>query len=128
MSKFCDVGMAERLADELFAALPPRAKDMWLSGKDSCRCFLPYRVSVLSMNGQHLDYESLQAASGVLYKVVPVVCDVKVHQKTAELAVKQVLEKMEVPAECCDDFSIQRQAYMLRVMLSHLQSRRVKVP
>ena len=104
---FCKTDVAERLADELFAALPPSAKDAWLSardepkgvkvedeGEDSCRCFLPYRVSVLSMNGQHLDYESLQAASGVLYKVVPVVCDVKVHQKTAELAVKRVLEKM----------------------------------
>ena len=33
---------------------------------------------------------------------------------------------MEVPAECCDDFSIQLQAYKLRTMFTHLRKIRYK--
>ena len=82
--------LAERLADELFAALPPHAKDMWLSargepkgvkvendGKDSVRCFLPYRET--NLNGK-TDWESMQAAVGVLRFVVPIVCDVAIDR------------------------------------------------
>ena len=66
------------------------------------------------------DYESLQAAVDVLRMVVPMVCDMCVHSKTAQLAVKTVLEAWEIPNECRDILSITDQAYKLRAMLSHL--------
>ena len=83
---------------------------------------MPYRVT--NMKCRKTDFQSLQAAAGVLRLVVPVVCDVHVHRATAELAVEKVLEKMEIPQECCGKVSMERQANMLCTMFSHLRRSR----
>ena len=126
----CDVVLAQRLGCTLYAALPHDAKDAWLSAngkpigieddsKDGWRCFLQYRVT--NIYKDPTDWESLQASVNVLRLVVPMVCDVEVDAATAQLAVEKVLEEMKVPNEHRDQLSIERQAYKLRAMLSHLR-------
>ncbi len=65
----------------------------------------------------NMQREQLQASFALLRDLVPVVTGKACHQKTMEIAVEQVSKDLELNM---DTKSIERQAYKLRAMLSHL--------
>ena len=79
------------------------------------------RYRVTNIYKDPTGWESLEAAANVLRLVVPIVCDVEVDAATAQLAVEKVLDEMKIPDGSRDQLSIERQAYKLRAMLSHLR-------